>query len=139
MTAIDNSAAEAATTTTDAMTLSAYNCDKGDDTTCVAAYGDGACCFMASVEEVLATATEEQISYNLPQAMYGWPTAAGEMNNFCLEPVNKIYYAAFSILDENAQWSQYYTGALMKGYCVGAAKIAATLSAAAAAVVATTF
>ena len=75
----------------------------------------------------------------MPQAIFGWPTAAGEENTFCLDPANKALYAASTVLDESAEWTHYYTGASMKGYCVSAVKVAATLSAAAAAVVATTF
>ena len=133
----DNSAAEAITTAPEAMAASAYNCVSGDDTTCVTAYGAGACCFMASVED--ATQTEEQKAYNVQQAQIGWPTAAGEENTFCLDPANKVYYAAFTALDEGATFAQFYTGVTMKGYCVSAVKVAATLSAAAAAVFATTF
>ena len=56
-----------------------------------------------------------------------------------MDAANKAYYAAYTSLDENAQWTQYYTGAMMKGFCVSAVKVAATVSVAAAAVVATSF
>ena len=138
-TAVDNTAAEAATTAADAMSLSAYNCMAGDDSTCVTAYGAGSCCFMAEVGEISANQTEEQKSYEMPQAMFGWPTAVGESNNLCLDPANVAYYAAFTMTDENAMWTQYYTGSMLKGYCVSAVKLAATISAGAAVIFATSF
>ena len=133
----DNTAALAATTPADAMSKSAYNCDKGDDSTCVTAYGTGACCFWATVETA-GTSTD----FDLPQAMLGWPTAAGTDNTFCQDPANVVYYAAFTTLgedEENTVWTQFYNQAKMKGYCVSAMKVAASVSAAAAAVFATSF
>ena len=48
----DNTEALAATTAADATSLSAYNCEKGDDEPCITAYGVGSCCFWGKVIEV---------------------------------------------------------------------------------------
>ena len=136
----DNTSALAATTAADAMSKSAYNCSKGDDTTCVTAYGTGACCFWGSVESVSADTT--LTSFDLAQAQIGWPTAAGTENTFCMDMANVAYYAAFTTAGEdkeNTEWTQYYNGSKMKGYCVSAMKIASSVSAAAAVVFATSF
>ena len=85
---VDNTAALSSTTPAAAMSASAYNCDKGDDTKCVTQWGVGSCCFMATVN-IVGTQTD----YNLPQAMLGWPTGEGESNVFCLDKVNIDYYA----------------------------------------------
>ena len=55
---VNNTAAEAATTPAEAMSLSAYNCDKGDDASCVTIHGDDACCFSGTVVSVPATQTD---------------------------------------------------------------------------------
>ena len=141
MTAVDNSAALAATTAAAATPLSAYNCDAGDDAPCVTQYGAGSCCFMASV--VTAGADE---GANLAIAQLGWPTTAGEENNFCLDATNVGFYKiaglAMELMGEDgssAEWVNSNNQGKYKGYCVSAMTIAASLGAAATAMFATSF
>ena len=141
MTAVDNSAALAATTAAEAMPLSAYNCDKGDDAPCVTQYGAGACCFMAVVQTAGADPAAD-----LSIAVSGWPTAKDEENYFCLDAVSVGYYGAFNMAYEltgedgsDATWTQTVTQGSYKGYCVSAMKIAASVSAAATAMFVASF
>ena len=96
--------------------------------------GAGACCFWAVVDSQPADRTAD---YDLQEAASGWPTTAGEENTFCLDSTNLTTYYAQE--DETKPFKQYYNGNMMKGYCVSAVKIAATVSAAAAAIFATAF
>ena len=141
MTAVDNSAALAATTAAEAMPLSAYNCDAGDDAPCVTSYGAGACCFMASVQ---TAGTDE--AANLAIAQVGWPTAAGEENYFCLDATNVGFYKisglAMELMGEDgssAEWLNANNQGKYKGYCASAMTVAASLGAAATAMFATSF
>ena len=72
----------------------------------------------------------------MDEAALGWPTTAGEENTFCLGSSNISTYGQE---DENLPFAQYYNAIMYKGYCVSAVKLAATVSAAAAAVFATAF
>ena len=127
----------AATTPSEAMAASNYNCEKSaGDQPCIDLLGEGACCFMAKVDSIPADRTDAQKAEDLLEATKGWPTAEGEENNFCLDANNIKYYIKE---DENQVWSQYYNGINMKGYCVGAAKLASAASAAAAVIFATSF
>ena len=130
-TPVDNSAAIAASTPAAAMAASVYNCEKGSDTQCVTQWGAGSCCYMGTIVTA-GTVT----SLDKEQAVLGWPTAEGDSNTWCLDTANVVYY---SQEDETIELTQFYTKAKFTGYCVRAAKLAATVSAAAVAIFTTSF
>ena len=137
MTLPANTEALAATTPADAFTKSEYKCDGGDDAPCVTIYGAGACCFEATVKTAGADANT-----NLAASMIGWPTEADQSGKFCLDGLTKAGITALQVLGddgENTTWPNAVNGGQYQGYCVSAMKVAASLTAAAAAVFANAF
>ena len=125
------------TTPSEAMEASTRNCEKSaGDQPCIDILGAGACCFKATVDSIPSNRTDAAKSNDMGDAELGWPSTAGEENEFCLGSTDITLYKQE---DETLPFEQVYTKIMMKGYCVGATKLAGAASAAAAVMFAAAF
>ena len=121
--------------------LSDAKCKKGKDSQCVKDLGLGACCFYA--KNTVDGGKRDSIfgGYTAAkQADLGWPMDVGDESTFCVDLPTKLMYEPK--VGEDAMTREFKhveSKEMMIGYCTGATKLAATVSAAAFAIFTASF